>query len=139
MNLSSFYPVVGTEDVASTAAFYRTHFGFEATFEADWYVSLRSSSNPEFELAILDYNHPSVPPGGRKPVQGVILNFEVEDVDAEYQRLAAAGLRMDLELRDEDWGQRHFITHDPNGVLIDVIRVQEASAEYQDNYVDNAT
>ncbi len=135
MNLSSFYPVIGTEDVAMTAAFYRAHFRFETTFEADWYVSLRSSSNPEFELAILDYNHPSVPPRGREPVRGLILNFEVDDVDTEYQRLAAAGLPMDLELSDEDWGQRHFITHDPNGVLIDVIRVQEASAEYQDKYV----
>ena len=135
MNLSSFYPVIGTAEVARTADFYRTYFRFETTFEADWYVSLRLSSNPEFELAILDYNHPSVPPDGRKPIRGLILNFEVDDVDAEYHRLVAAGLPMDLELRDEDWGQRHFITHDPNGVLIDVIRVQEASAEYQDSYI----
>lgn len=51
----------------------------------------------------------------------MILNFEVEDVDAEYARLAASGLPILLSLRDEDFGQRHFITADPNGVLIDVI------------------
>ncbi len=35
-----------------------------------------------------------------------------------------------LALRDEPFGQRHFITRDPNGVLIDVITPIEPSPEY---------
>ncbi len=135
MQFPSFYPVLGATDVSATADFYKQHFGFTPSFEADWYVSLKSSSNPQFELAIVDCKHPSVPPGYRKPARGVILNFEVDDADVEYHRLASAGLPMDLELKDEEWGQRHFITHDPNGVLIDVIRVTAPSTEFQEQYV----
>ena len=134
MKVASFYPVIGSRQVAETVDFYRKHFHFDTTFEADWYVSLRLKSDPTFELAVLDYRHSSVPKGYDKPVQGLLLNFEVEDVDAEYERLKAARLPIDLELRDEDWGQRHFITHDPNGVLIDVIRVTPPSEAYQDQY-----
>ncbi len=36
--------------------------------------------------------------------------------------LRAAGLPILLDIRDEDFGQRHFITADPNGMLIDVIK-----------------
>ena len=134
MKVSSFYPVIETGEVAKTADFYRQYFNFVTAFEADFYVSLRLDSDPPFELGIVDCAHPSVPHGYGKPVEGLLINFEVDDVDEEYQRLTNAGLPMDLELRDEEWGQRHFITHDPNGVLIDVIRTTTPSAEFQEHY-----
>jgi catechol 2,3-dioxygenase-like lactoylglutathione lyase family enzyme len=71
-------------------------------------------------------------------VSGLILNFEVEDPDAEYARIGAAGLPVLLELRDEDFGQRHFITADPNGVLIDIIKPIPPSADYAAQYVDGS-
>jgi hypothetical protein len=70
----------------------------------------------------------------RKPVQGLPLNFETEDVDSEYERLKAAGLPMLVALRDEPFGQRHFITVDPAGVLVDVIKIIPPSAELASQY-----
>lgn len=134
MKLSSFYPVIMTNDVATTHEFYRTHFNFEATFEADWYVSLIMKDHPEYQLAIVQHDHPTIPAGSGKPTQGLILNFEVTDVDAEYARLQAANLPILLTLRDEDFGQRHFITTDPNGVLIDVIKIIAPSPEFAAQY-----
>jgi catechol 2,3-dioxygenase-like lactoylglutathione lyase family enzyme len=134
MQLASFYPVLGTDKIEASRDFYTTYFPFTITFEADWYVSLITTQNPQFQLALLDYRHPSVPEGFGQPTQGIILNFEVEDVDAEYKRLRAAGLPMHLELKSEDWGQRHFITSDPNGMLIDVIQLIPPSAEYAQQY-----
>jgi catechol 2,3-dioxygenase-like lactoylglutathione lyase family enzyme len=134
MQVSSFYPVIGTKQVAESKDFYTKHFGFSVTFEADWYVSLKKEN---YELAILDYTHPTVPEGFRKGVQGLILNFEVENVDAEYERLIKKSkLPVQLELRSEDFGQRHFITSDPNGVLIDVITVIPPSEEFASQYKD---
>jgi catechol 2,3-dioxygenase-like lactoylglutathione lyase family enzyme len=138
MNLSSFYPVIGTDKLQESRDFYTTYFPFTLTFEADWYVSLITTQSPAFQLALLDYQHPSVPAEFRKPAQGIILNFEVEDVDAEYQRLKEAGLPMHLELKSEAWGQRHFITSDPNGLLIDVIKLIPPSGEYAEQYSDEA-
>ena len=83
----------------------------------------------------MDCRHPPVPDGFRRPAQGLLLNFEVDDVDAEYQRLVVdARLPVLLELRSEEFGQRHFITVDPNGVLIDVITVIPPGAAYADQY-----
>ena len=136
MKCTSYYPVIGTDRVAETAGFYRTHFGFAPVFEADWYVHLRSTADPAVNLAVLDYRHESLPAPGRRPAQGVVLNFEVEDVDGIYERLCAAGLPVHLSLRDEPWGQRHFITADPNSVLIDIIKPIPPSPEFAAQYLD---
>lgn len=127
MSLTSVYPVLMTHDVAATAAFYRTHFGFEVVFEADWYISL---ARDRWELAVLDANHSSVP-GGGEVASGVLINLEVGDVDAEYERLVVNGpLDALLALRSEGFGQRHFIVAGPNGVLIDVITPIQPSEEF---------
>jgi catechol 2,3-dioxygenase-like lactoylglutathione lyase family enzyme len=71
-------------------------------------------------------------------VSGLLLNFEVEDVDAEHARLSAAGLPILLSLRDEAFGQRHFITSDPNGLLIDIIKPIPPTGEFAEQYTDEA-
>ncbi len=135
MQLTSFYPVICTKLVRETSDFYITHLGFAETFVADWYVSLHLPDHPDYQLAILDHTHPTIPAGFRQPVQGLLLNFEVDDVDAEYARLIQqAGLPLHLDIRSEDFGQRHFITSDPSGVLIDVITVIPPSAEFAAQY-----
>jgi catechol 2,3-dioxygenase-like lactoylglutathione lyase family enzyme len=131
---TSYYPVICTAKVAETAAFYRSHFGFAPAFESDWYIHLTSQADERVNLAILDHGHATIPSGFRKPVQGLLINFEVDDVDGEYEKAKAAGLDIRLELRDEDFGQRHFILADPNGVLIDVIKPIPPSAEYAAQY-----
>ncbi|MFG6198653.1 VOC family protein [Nonomuraea sp. JJY05] len=136
MELTSFYPVICTARLQESRDFYTGLLGFETTFEADWYVSLRRPGTPSYELALLDHTHPTLPAAYRTPVRGLLLNFEVEDVDAEWERLVVgAGLTPELALRSEDFGQRHFIVADPDGVLIDVITPIAPSAEYAEQYV----
>lgn len=135
MKVNSFYPVIMTDDVAGSQVFYTTHFPFTVTFVAEWYVSLKLDQPSPFELALLNPDHPTVPVAFRRRLNGgLILNFEVDDVDAEYARLRAAGLPIHLALRTEEFGQRHFITADPNGVLIDVIKVIPPAGEYVEQY-----
>lgn len=134
MKIASYYPVIMTDDVAATAAFYIEHFGFEAQFSADWYVHLQSKDSEHVALAVLDGSHSTIPEGARGKASGLLLNFEVEDVDGSYQRLLKAGLPIRLELRDEEFGQRHFITADPNGVLIDIIKPIPPSDQYGEMY-----
>lgn len=137
MNVTSFYPVICTTKLAECHEFYRRFLEFETTFKADWYVSLRRPGPPAHELALLDHRHPSVPEAYRKPVQGLLLNVEVTDVDAEWERLIIrGGLRPELTLRDEDFGQRHFIVADPAGVLIDVITPIPPAPDWAERYAD---
>jgi catechol 2,3-dioxygenase-like lactoylglutathione lyase family enzyme len=121
MRTTSYYPVLMVEDVAATAAFYTRHFRFKPLFESDWYVHLQSEEDEGVNLAILQGDHATIPEEGRGRASGLLINFEVDDVDAIHDRLVAEGLPILRSLRDEEFGQRHFITRDPNGVLIDVI------------------
>ncbi|GAA2778133.1 VOC family protein [Streptomyces showdoensis] len=136
--LGGFYPVLATRDVAASREFYTRHLGFEVTFEADWYVSLRRPDAPHYELALLDHTHPTVPEDHRVALRGgLLLNFEVDDVDAEHHRLVTeAGLPEALSLRTETFGQRHFIVAAPDGVLIDVITVVPPSEEFAALYTE---
>lgn len=132
MEITSFYPVLMVDDVAEAARFYREELGFEVTFEADWYVSLRVDGG---ELAILDHTHETIPDGFREPVRGLLLNVEVPDAAAVHGRLVGErGLPERLPLRDEAFGQRHFIVEAPGGVLIDVIEPIEPSTEFAAAY-----
>ncbi|WP_431111923.1 VOC family protein [Variovorax paradoxus] len=134
MKVTSYYPVIMTNDVAGTASFYQAHFGFAPLFTSDWYVHLQlaeRAGQPSVNLAVLDGRHETIPAPARGQVAGgLLLNFEVDDPDAVHDRLAAAGLPILLPLRDEDFGQRHFITSDPNGVLIDIVKPIAPSAEF---------
>jgi hypothetical protein len=60
MKVTSFYPVVMTRDVAGTAAFYQSHFGFVPLFSSDWYVHLQLANEPSVNLAVLDGSHETV-------------------------------------------------------------------------------
>ena len=138
MKCTQYYPVIMTDAVGETARFYRDHFRFKAVFESDWYVHLQSTEDPSVNLAVLDGAHETIPEIARGRAAGLLLNFEVEDVDAVYADVLAANLPVLLTLRDEDFGQRHFITQDPNGVLIDVIKPIPPSAAFLEQYAADA-
>ena len=138
MKCSQFYPVLLTDRVAETARFYTDHFRFAPKFESDWYVHLQSAEDPAVNIAILAGDHETIPATGRGRVCGLLINFEVEDVDAEFARAEAAGLPILLPLRDEPFGQRHFITQDPAGVMIDVITPIPPSPEFLAQYAEDA-
>lgn len=125
--LNSSYPVLQVEDPSRVAHFFTSHFGFAVSFSADWYVSLR---NGHHELAVLDCTHPTIPEGFRVPCAGVLLNLEIDDATVEYARLRDLGLPIRLELRDEAFGQRHFIVEAPGGILVDVIEEIPPAPEF---------
>ena len=134
MRTTSYYPVLMTGDVAGTTAFYVEHFRFKSLFDSDWYVHLQSGEDRRVNLGIVRFDHETVPAEARKPAAGLLINFEVSDPDAVHARAVAAGLPILRSLRDEEFGQRHFITRDPNGVLIDVIKPIRPSEEFLAKY-----
>ncbi|MDJ0638288.1 MAG: VOC family protein [Paracoccaceae bacterium] len=138
MKCTQYYPVIQTNDVAGTTAFYVANFRFKIVFDSDWYTHLQSTEDEGVNLAVLQYDHPTVPRVAQKVVSGLILNFEVKDPDAVFKEAEDAGLPILKPLVDEDFGQRHFITQDPNGVLIDVIKPIPPKGEFVEQYSDEA-
>lgn len=136
MKCTQFYPVIMTDRVAETARFYIDYFRFHPAFESDWYVHLQSTEDESVNIAVLQGDHETIPQAVRGRVSGLLINFELEDVDGEYERARSNGLPIVLDLRDEPFGQRHFITRDPNGVLIDVIKPIPPTAEFLAQYAE---
>lgn len=98
--------------------FYAQHFGFETIYEGDWFVLLKKGP---YELGFLK---PEMPGQHQlfQPVfqQGAWLALEVDDVDAEYERLKQSNAPVLTEPKTEPWGDRHFVLKDPNGMGVDI-------------------
>lgn len=134
MRLQGTYPVLLTEDPRSASGFYVAHLGFVPAFDSDWYVSLKHADAPQHELAFVCHDHPTVPGAGRRTARGVILNFEVTDATALWDRLRDVGVPVLLALRDEPSGQRHFTLRGPGHVMIDEIENIPPAPEFAASY-----
>jgi len=60
--------------------------------------------------------------------------MEVDDADSAFTEVKEKSLDVILELRSEDWGQRHFCIKDPNGVYLDIVQAIDVTEEYQQGY-----
>jgi len=133
--VTGVFPVLVTDSMARSRAFYEEFFGFQPVFEADWYVQLANPSQPALQLALVVAGHETVPAGDQRPNRSVIVTVEVDDVNRVFERLQAAGTPLLATPRDEPWGQRHFFAIDPAGFLIDVVMPIEPSADSAAAYV----
>ena len=113
---------VVTEKISESKAFYTQLFGCEVVFESDWFVLLELGGS---ELGFMLPNLEEQAPIFHKPLingEGMWITIDVDDVDAEYQRIQSSGSDIVMEIRDEPWGDRHFSLKDPNGIAVDVVQ-----------------
>ena len=132
--MNSLFPLTCSDDLPADRDFYRHLLGLEVAFENDWYVQLRHPRNGAAQMAFVRRDHDSVPEGHRARPAGVIVTVEVDEVDPLHARARELSLPIVQELRDEHWGQRHFITRDPSGLLVDLVQLIPPSAEYASGY-----
>ena len=130
----SSFPVFIVKNLDVAKSFYTQNLGFEVVFSGDWYIHLISKSGVQVGFMLPD--QPTQPVMFQKPHSGsgVIFSLEVEDADAAYAYAKSKSLDIALELRSEDWGQRHFCIQDPNGVYLDIVQSFEPTEEYQSDY-----
>jgi catechol 2,3-dioxygenase-like lactoylglutathione lyase family enzyme len=120
MSISRILTNICSDRLADSRDFYVTLLGFEVSYDSDWYVQLRSPSNKELEFGIILRSHSSVPQKYQTTPSGMYVTFVVPKVDLVYEKAVAMRLRVVQELRNEFYGQRRFLTVDPNGCLIDI-------------------
>ena len=110
-------------DPEASAAFLAEHFGFEREMEADGFVSL-ARADVGFNAIFLRAGLETFKPRSRaeRTADGLLMVFVVDDVDAEHDRLARAGVNIVTALETEDWGERYFQVEDPNGVIVQLVQ-----------------
>lgn len=124
--MKKIYPLVITEKIKEAVAFYKENFDFIAVFEQDWYVQLlHEKSGSELAFMTTDVENQPAELHSGFDGKGVVLSLEVEDAEVEWNRLKDKNLDVIVDLRDEEWGQRHFIIADPAGVYVDVVEQLE--------------
>lgn len=112
-----------TDKLQATKRFYTEKLGFKIVWESDWYLLL-STPDGEDTLSFLVPNHPTQALTHFQKTfsgQGVYLTIEFDDVDAFYKQVRDKGVEIALDIRSEEWGDRHFAIIDPNNIGIDFV------------------
>jgi predicted enzyme related to lactoylglutathione lyase len=102
-----------TDDVAGLAGFYARLLGVPVALN-EYYVEIQAGP-ASVGFSKRRFTECRDTGGG-----DVILDFLVDDVDAEYPRVAALGVEWVLPPTTQPWGNRSMIFRDPAGNLVNV-------------------
>ena len=120
MTVLAWYPCLCVDDVERSVAFYTALLGLDVTADAGWYVEVGRAA--DIVVAVVERGHPSVPAGFDAPRGGMLVSVLVDDASVLAAAAVAQGTTIAKSLRDEAFGQRHFMAVDPDGFLVDVIQ-----------------
>lgn len=112
---------LNVDDVTAAAAFLIEHFGFHEEMSAAGFASL-SRADAGVNVVFLRRGLATLPDDQRDDhARGLILAFEVDDLEGELARLRRAGVAITMPLTVEEWGERAFQVRDPNGVIVQLV------------------
>src|SRR5919197_1351154 len=121
------YAILFVSDLERSIAFYRGAILLPFRFAAADYAEF-ATEGAKFAL----YARRALPeligvdaPGVEAPWPQGEVAFFVDDVDAEHERLARAGVRVLAPPTDRPWGERTLHVADPDGNVVELTRAQE--------------
>jgi uncharacterized glyoxalase superfamily protein PhnB len=124
IEIDAMFPVMVTNELDAVKQFYEAVFGFTTVFyDSDFYLHL-ISSNKSIQLGFMlpnlesqpDFLHPIM------SSQGYVISLEVKDAVLAYSEAKKMNLNFIMALKQEEWGQIHFIIQDPAGFSVDVVQ-----------------
>ena len=129
IEIDAMFPVMVAANLKEVKAFYESVFGFNTVFyDANFYLHL-VSPNSGVQLGFLMPEHISQPDFLRPLMspEGFVISLEVKDAVHAYNEAKKMDLTMAMALKEEVWGQLHFMLEDPAGFRIDVVQHLEVS------------
>jgi len=137
MKIKNIFALITTDKLLECRDFYVKHFGFIVIFESTVYIQLRvtAPNGASYEIAFMPPNQIF---GGdyreRFNGKGLYLTIEVADAKTAFEKLKSEGVTIIDELKNEPWGQNHFLVKDPNGTTVDVSEPTEPTPGWYDQY-----
>lgn len=128
IDIQAMFPVMVASNLAEIKQFYTSVFGFNAVFyDAEFYLHLVSNSG--VQLGFLLPEHPTQPQFLQPLMSpdGYVISLEVTDAAKAFEEAVSMKLSIAMELKEEDWGQIHFMLEDPAGFKIDIVEHLEAA------------
>jgi catechol 2,3-dioxygenase-like lactoylglutathione lyase family enzyme len=128
MSISLSHAFLYVHDQDEALAFYTGPVGLETRVDADLdfmrWLSVGAPEQPEVEIVLLAVG-PPLPPADHDAVAQLLtkgslgsLIFRVDDCDATFERLRAAGAEVQQEPMDQSYGVRDCAFRDPSGNAI---------------------
>ena len=111
---------VVTSGFETLVEFYQRLSGIEATHLADGFAEIRFAGLTlaiSSEMLIKRFNVGAATAAAN---QSAILEFEVEDVDAVFERMNASGTKIVMPTTSMPWGNRSLLLRDPDGNLVNI-------------------
>ena len=111
---------VVTADIERLVKFYQRLSGIEAVRLADGFAEMRFGGATlaiSSEYLIKLFNAGAATAAAN---QSAILEFEVEDVDAVFERMNAFGTNIVMPATLMPWGNRSLLLRDPDGNLVNI-------------------
>jgi predicted enzyme related to lactoylglutathione lyase len=123
MRVIRIVPNLSSEAFVASRDFYAAMFDLVVSVELDdWYLQLMAESDTMLNIGFVKPDHELF--AGRTAssgTYGVVLTVHVDDVDEAYKRANKLGAEIAADIRDEEYGQRHFLVVDPNGLVLNVM------------------
>jgi catechol 2,3-dioxygenase-like lactoylglutathione lyase family enzyme len=131
MNPNKLFPLILSDKLAETKAYYTEKLGAHVVFDQDGYLQLRfgdGEADPELAFMVpqtLDLLGGVLPRFGG---QGLLVSIPTANADAAHDTMKKKGAEVRVGPLDKPWGWRSFVVRDPNGVLLDFFHVLDKSA-----------
>jgi len=128
MNLASTRIV--TTNVRSLAEFYETITGVAPVYGSEEFAELRTATGTLAINSVRSSDRFGAGAATAASNRSVVIEFMVDDVDAERERLRPLVARCELEPTNQPWGNRSMLFRDPDGNLINFYKpLKRAAAE----------
>lgn len=128
MNPKKLFPLVVTDRLAETKAFYTEKAGFQIAFDMEHYLQVRYGDEEGPELAFAKSDSEAL---GKLPVfdgSGLMVSIPTKDADRKAREMQSHGVKLTSPPQTRPWGWRSFMTTDPNGVILDFFHVPAENA-----------
>ena len=105
---------IATPDIAAAKRFYGDVLGLDLLMDHGWIATYGSDARVTVQVSF------AAEGGSGTPVPD--LSIEVDDVDAVFEAMRAAGFAIAYGPADEPWGVRRFYVRDPFGRLVNILK-----------------
>lgn len=100
-------------DLSLAQAFYQEVLNLDLLMDHGWIMTYGTQTEMSIQVSFATEG------GSGTPVPD--LSIEVDDVDAAFKKMTAAGFPAEYGPVDEPWGVKRFFVRDPFGKLVNIL------------------
>ena len=104
---------IAADDLSAAKRFYGDVLGLDQLMDHGWIVTYGSSAQMSVQVSVAGEG------GSGTPVPD--LSIEVDNLEATFAKIRAAGFAVEYGPVDEPWGVRRFYVRDPFGRLVNIL------------------